>query len=134
MRVPFLLAASVLLTACSATCGSGPQTARLSGEVYYLPRIALPSDAELSVSLQDVSRADAPAIELARQQGPIAGQVPLPFSLDYDPTAVQPSHRYSVSARIEHRGRLLFITTEHHGVQLGGGDPQPLRVRVDPIR
>lgn len=125
-----LLAATGLLAACT----SAPDLARLTGEVYYLPRIALPADAQLSVSLQDISRADAPAIVLARQDGPVQHQVPLPFTLDYDPQAVQPGHRYSVHARIEHQGRLLFITTEQHAVTLDGQDAQPLRVRVDPIR
>ena len=43
-------------------------------------------------------------------------------------------HRYAVSARIEADGRLLFITTERHGVALDGSDPQPLRIRVDALR
>ena len=36
--------------------------------------------------------------------------------------------------RVEADGKLLFITTEHHAVQLDGKDPQPLQVRVDAVR
>ncbi len=34
---------------------------RLQGEVYYLPRIALPTGCKLIVALNDISLADAPA-------------------------------------------------------------------------
>lgn len=124
------------LTALLAACQSPQPVAKaaLDGEVFYLQRIALPPAATLSVTLQDVSLADAPAVTLAEQKGPVHGQVPLPFHLDYDPAQVQPGHRYSVSARIEHAGELLFISTEHHGVQLNGQDPQPLRIRVDSVQ
>lgn len=129
--LPLILACG-LLAACASQ--SANQTRYLEGEVFYLQRMALPPAATLSVSLQDVSLADAPAVELARQQGPIQGQVPLAFRLDYDPAKVQPNHRYAVSARIELEGRLMFISTEHHSVKLDGSDPQPLRIKVDPVR
>ncbi len=121
-----------LLAACSSTPPT--PTASLDGEVFYLQRIALPPSATLSVSLQDVSLADAPAVTLARQSGPVNGQVPLPFHLTYDPSQVKPGHRYALSARIELGGKLLFINTEHHGVLLDGSDPQPVRVKLDQVR
>ncbi|QXI19701.1 YbaY family lipoprotein [Pseudomonas hamedanensis] len=132
MKKLLTLAAATLLSACQSTAPAGK--ASLDGEVFYLQRIALPPSATLSVSLQDVSLADAPAVVLAEQKGPIKGQVPLPFHLSYDPAQVQPGHRYSVSARIEVNGELMFITTENHAVQLDGNDPQPLKVRVDAVR
>ncbi|RIJ11604.1 hypothetical protein DXT77_07185 [Pseudomonas sp. 91RF] len=132
MKKLSLLAAATLLSACQSTTPSGK--ASLDGEVFYLQRIALPPSATLSVSLQDVSLADAPAVVLDEQKGPIKGQVPLPFHLSYDPALVKPGHRYSVSARIEVNGELMFITTENHAVQLDGKDPQPLKIRVDAAR
>ncbi|MDF0730493.1 YbaY family lipoprotein [Pseudomonas entomophila] len=132
MKKLVTLCCATLLAACSSQTPK-PQ-ASLDGEVFYLQRIALPSAATLSVSLQDVSRMDAPAVTLAKQSGPVQGNVPLPFHLAYDPAQVKPDHRYAVSARIELDGKLLFINTEHHGVQLDGSDPLPLRIKVDPIR
>ena len=131
MKKLTLLAAATLLSACQSTTPTGK--ARLDGEVFYLQRIALPPTATLSVSLQDVSLMDAPAVTLAEQKGPVKGQVPLPFHLSYDPAQIKPGHTYSVSARIELDGKLLFITTERHAVQLNGQDPQPLRLRVDAV-
>jgi len=132
MKKLTLLALTTLLGACNSM--QPASKASLDGEVFYLQRIALPPAATLSVSLQDVSLADAPAVLLAEQKGPVKGQVPLPFHLSYDPAQVKPGHRYSVSARIEVAGKLLFITTEHNGVKLDGSDPQPLKIRVDAVR
>ncbi|MNE37800.1 hypothetical protein D3C80_1316690 [compost metagenome] len=132
MKKLTLLAAATLLSACQSTSPS--DKASLDGEVFYLQRSALPPTATLSVSLQDVSLADAPAIVLDEQKGQVKGQVPLPFHLSYDPAQVKPGHRYSVSARIEVDGKLMFITTEHHAVRLDGKDPQPLKIRVDAVR
>ncbi|BBN53056.1 hypothetical protein TRE132_11810 [Pseudomonas chlororaphis subsp. aurantiaca] len=132
MKKLSLLALATLLGACNSM--QPASKASLDGEVFYLQRIALPPAATLSVSLQDVSLADAPAVVLAEQKGPVKGQVPLPFHLSYDPAQVKPGHRYSVSARIEVAGKLLFITTEHNGVKLDGSDPQPLKIRVDAVR
>ncbi|SDY86875.1 YbaY family lipoprotein [Pseudomonas sp. NFIX28] len=132
MKKLTLLALTTLLGACNSM--QPASKASLDGEVFYLQRIALPPAATLSVSLQDVSLADAPAVVLAEQKGPVKGQVPLPFHLNYDPAQVKPGHRYSVSARIEMAGKLLFTTTEHHGVKLDGSDPQPLKIRVDAVR
>lgn len=132
MKKLSLLALTALLGACQ-TLQPAPK-ATLDGEVFYLQRIALPPTATLSVSLQDVSLADAPAVVLDEQRGPVNGQVPLPFHLNYDPAQVKPGHRYAVSARIEVDGKLMFISTEHHGVQLDGNDPQPLKIRVNAVR
>lgn len=129
MKTLPLIALASLLAACST---SPAPVASLDGEVFYLQRMALPPSATLSVSLQDVSLADAPAVVLAQQSGQINGQVPLPFKLNYPQSQVQPGHRYAVSARIEDGGRLLFISTEQHSVKLDGSDAQPLRIRVNP--
>ncbi|MES2870599.1 MAG: YbaY family lipoprotein [Pseudomonadota bacterium] len=132
MKKVLLLSLTALLGACSSMTPA-PQ-ASLDGEVFYLQRIALPPTATLQVSLQDVSLADAPAVTLAQQSGPIKGQVPLPFHLTYDPSQVKPGHTYAISARIEQDGQLLFITTERNTVDLDAKYLQPLRVRVDQVR
>lgn len=131
MKTLSLLFATALLGACST---AQPPKASLDGEVFYLQRSALPPTAILSISLQDVSRVDAPAVVLARQSGPIKGQVPLAFHLEYDSGQVQPGHRYSISARIEADGKLLFTNPEQARVKLDGTDPQPLRIRLNPAR
>ena len=132
MKKLALLFLTALLGACGTVQHSGQ--ASLDGEVFYLQRMALPPTATLSVSLHDVSKADAPVHVLARQSGPTDGQVPLPFHLNYDPKQVRADHRYMVSARIELDGKLLFISTHRHDVTLDGQDQQPLRIRVDSVQ
>ncbi|MBJ2346295.1 MULTISPECIES: YbaY family lipoprotein [Pseudomonas] len=129
-----LLASMAVLAACQSATPPSATVQTLDGEVFYLQRIALPPTATLTVSLQDVSLADAAAVVIDEQRGPVEGQVPLPFKLSYDPAQVKPGHRYAVSARIEVDGQLMFITTEQHAVQLDGKDPQPLKIRVNAAR
>ncbi|CAI8960076.1 hypothetical protein D3C76_455880 [compost metagenome] len=83
MKKLSLLGLAVLLSACQSM-QSAPK-ASLDGEVFYLQRSALPPTAILSVSLQDVSLADAPAVVIDEQKSQVKGQVPLPFHLSYDP-------------------------------------------------
>lgn len=88
------------------------RTAAVTGTVSYRERIMLPPNSVLTVRLQDVSRADAPAILLGEQISTTEGQqVPLPFSIAYNPHSIDPRFTYSISARIEDgNGILRFIS------------------------
>ncbi|TDV54304.1 putative lipoprotein [Pseudomonas graminis] len=125
-----------LLTTVLAACAHAPDNlpGSVDGEVFYLQRMALPPTATLKVSLQDVTLADAPAQILASQNGPIKGQVPLPFHLTYDQKQVQPGHTYSVSARIEVDGKLLMLSTERYTVDLTLDEKPPVKIRLSPAR
>ncbi len=99
--------------------------ATLTGTVAYRPRIALPSDAVLSVKLLDVSRADAPSVTLAETRVGTGGdQVPLPFSLDYDSADVEPRNRYVVRAEIFDVAGVLLWTTDTAYPVLTQGAPR----------
>ncbi|WP_259639620.1 YbaY family lipoprotein [Pseudomonas syringae group genomosp. 3] len=67
---------------------SSESPVRLQGEVYYLPRIALPTGCELTVTLSDISLADVPAIEIDTCKKTVTHQVPLPFYLVSSPQAL----------------------------------------------
>lgn len=118
MRAGLCLSFFALLSGCAATDGDKPTTqastasVTLSGTVAYRERIALPSDARVKVLLSDVDRMDAPAPVLAETEfGADGRQVPLPFTLSYDPAHIAPNGSYAVSARIsDASGRLLWIT------------------------
>lgn len=108
-------------------------SASVTGTVSYLPRIAMPPNAILEVTLVDVSRADAPAITLA-SQGMVFGdrQVPIPFELVYNPDQIDPRYSYAVQARIIVDGELRFTTTSRFAV-ITQGNPTAVEVRVDPV-
>jgi putative lipoprotein len=122
-RSLFLIPLLAGLTACEivppkevATVPSAPNTqVTLTGTATYRQRIALPADARLTVRISDVSRMDAPAPVIAETEIATAGrQVPLAFSLAYDPARIDARGRYSVSARItDGAGRLIWITDTH---------------------
>jgi uncharacterized lipoprotein YbaY len=86
--------------------------ARVTGTETYRERIALPPNAVVHVSLQDVSRADAPAVVLGEQMIETQGrQVPIPYEIPYDPAAIDQRFTYSVRARITVGGQLMFTST-----------------------
>jgi putative lipoprotein len=132
MKHILLALMTTVLAACAHTPDNLPGS--LDGEVFYLQRMALPPTATLKVTLQDVTRADAPAQVLSSQNGPIKGQVPLPFHLTYDQKQVQPGHTYAVSARIEVDGELLMISTERYTVDLTLDEKPPVKIRLSPAR
>ncbi len=108
-------------------------SASVTGTVTYLPRIAMPPNAVLEVSLIDVSRADAPAITLASQSMVFGDrQVPLPFELVYNPDQIDPRLSYAVQARILVDGELRFINTSRFAV-ITQGNPTTVEVIVDRV-
>jgi putative lipoprotein len=85
--------------------------------VAYRERIAMPENAVLTVQLQDVALADAPAKLIAEQKFTFAGhQVPLPFEVHYDSTKIDAKHMYALSARITVNEQLMFMNTTTYRV------------------
>lgn len=110
------------------------QEARLTGRVSYRQRIALPASAIVKVRLLDVSRADTSSIMMVEQViRPNGQQPPFAFDLVYDPGRIREYDRYIVQARIENRGRLLFINTYSYPV-ITNGHPNTVDVIVRPVR
>jgi uncharacterized lipoprotein YbaY len=113
----------------------GPAEAAVTGTVTYLQRSALPDDAVVKVQLQDTSLADAPATVLGEQIIPTNGQqVPIPFSVSYNPADILDNHTYTLSVRIEDSsGTLLFINTTSVPVITRGNPTTDIEVLVDPV-
>ncbi len=113
-------------------CADGASSARVTGNVTYLQRIALSPSAVVHVELVDVSRADAPAVVLAQQTLRPQHQVPIPFELAYDPSKIDPTHRYAVQARITEGDRLVFMNDQALLV-ITQGVPTAVEVLVRPV-
>lgn len=118
---PIILA--LLLPACGGNHApaAAPETVvgSVGGTVTYLERMAMPPGATLKVQLADVSRADAPAVVISKREIMPVSQVPIPFTLTYDPKQIVAGHRYVVQARIEVDGKLRFINTSAYPVTPG---------------
>ncbi len=104
-----------------------PEHGVLWGTLSKLDRSALVPGSRARVLIVDVSRADAPAIEVARTQIVTEGnQVPLHVLIRYDPSRILPGMRYGLSARIEDpRGQLRYITDTFVPLFETAGAPQP---------
>ena len=116
-----LLCATALLSACSTRTTFSPASATITGTASYRERMMLPPDATLEVTLEDVSRADAPADVIARSEVQSSKAPPYSFTLAYDPARINPSHRYNVRARIMADDKLMFQSDAGYAV-LGAGN------------
>ncbi len=126
----------VLLAACvpiQPEGGAAPEAGSVTGTVIYRERVALPEGAVVTVRLQDISRADAAAVLLDEVVITTSGeQVPIPFALAYDPSAIDERFTYAVSARIEINGRLAFINDTVHPVITRGAPTSDVELLVVP--
>ncbi len=133
-----LISLGVLLGACAGKSSALPSeraAARgLRGVVTYRQRIALAAGARVIVQLADISRGDADAMVIARQELRTQGeQVPIRFALAVEQSGLTPGRRYVVHARIEEGGQLRFLN--HAPVALDPGRwPETLEVVVEPVR
>jgi uncharacterized lipoprotein YbaY/uncharacterized lipoprotein NlpE involved in copper resistance len=116
------LAGVILAAAAAGSAWSGT----LQGTAAYRERIALPPDAVFEATLQDISRADAPATVIDRVRIEPAGQPPFRFELAYDDAAIKPGRRYAVRATVTHQGQLLFTTDRIYPVLDGRNAPLDL--------
>jgi putative lipoprotein len=95
--------------------------ASIAGTVTYRQRIALPAGSIVRVRLEDVSRADAPAVVLAESEIVTTGeQVPIPFLLDRGDAVLDPRGRHALRASIAVGGELRFATASHHPFETDG--------------
>lgn len=132
MKVLLSVFAILTLAGCAAlTPGSG--TATVTGEAFYLERIAVPPNARLEVVLEDISLADAPAERIGEVIITEAGQPPYPFTIEYDEGQIDPRHSYRVAARLYEGENLLFATDQIHQV-ITRDFPSDVKLRLRPVR
>jgi len=112
----------VLFLAMTGVAPAPASAGTVTGTVNLQPqRFALPPDAVLEVRLEDTSHADAAADTIAKVSLPVAGQpYPIPFRIDFDAAAVDPTHRYSVRALVTSGSRLLYMSPSAHPVLTQG--------------
>lgn len=92
--------------------GSG-KGAIITGVVYYRERMAVPPEAEVRVSLEDVSLADTAAVRIAETRFQARGGPPYAFALGYDPSKIESHRLYTLRASIRLGEKLLFASMEH---------------------
>ncbi len=101
----------LLVTALTGCATHQPsKTDAITGEAYYRERITMPAGTRLEVLLQDVSLADAAAVELSKFAIEDAGNPPYRFEISYNPADIKPGHRYAVRASLRNADVLIFTS------------------------
>ncbi len=136
-RTIFLVIVAILALFGCATAGADDgdpvaDSATLNGAVVLRQPAPLPDGTLLTVTLEDVSLADAPAVTLAQTQFEVKNQQsPIPFAVVYPTSAVRPGALYAARARLTLGDQLLFTTTERYPVD--PLNPVPVQLTLDPV-
>jgi putative lipoprotein len=107
-----------LLACLAASCAEA--AGQVTGTATYRERIVLPPDAVFEATLEDVTKADAPAEVIGQARVETPTHPPIRFQIAYDPARIVASHRYAVRARILVGGKLVFITDRNYPVLTRG--------------
>lgn len=98
---------------CERDSSLDTTTAAITGNVTYLARIRLPQDAVIQIELVDLNN----DIAITKQTIVTTGeQVPIPFNLAYNPSDINSSQRYGVTAQIRVQNELRWATTTDYEV------------------
>ena len=109
------VAGALSRSTASATVASNRRMVELTGRVTYRTRQALPAGRDHRGAAARCSQADAPSPALGRTSIVTKGeQVPVPFTVAYDASTIDPRRRYVVQATITIAGRVAFRTTTAH--------------------
>lgn len=104
------------------------------GVILSQAETELPEDSAVYVRLIDVSLADAEAQLIAEQVITGATQLPIPYSVNYNPRQIIENHTYSIGVRIEDSsGNLLFINPAAYHV-ITAGNPSQVDIMVEGLR
>ena len=140
MRVPILRLVSValapallaLLAIACAQPASKRVPANLTGTITYRERIALPPSARVEVQLVDASDENVSAPLVAERLIDEPGQVPIAFSLAYDPASIRSSHTYALRVRIR-VGEDVWFASPFGLRVLTAGNPTQVEVELERV-
>lgn len=122
-------AAAVLACLPIVFCAPPDEGASVTGTVTYRERIAMPPGATVEITLEDVSRMDAPATVIGRTTIEEPGSVPVAFAVSYDPADIVETNSYGVRARIRVGDELRWTSdTSHPVLTRGNGDTVDITV------
>ncbi len=108
--------------------------AAVTGLVNSQAATPLPAGAIATVTLADVSRADAPAVTIAEQVISSPEAFPFPFTVIYNLEDIDPRFTYAIGVRItDSTGALVFINTTSYPV-ITRDNPSTVEVLVEPVQ
>ncbi len=140
MRAPILrlIPVALLVTTIAAFASGcapsrGPRgSANLSGTITYRERIALPPNARVEVQLVDATDENVPSPLVAERLIDTPGQIPIAFSLAYDPASIRASHTYALRVRIRVDQDIWFASPFDVRV-LTAGNPTQVELQLNRV-
>ncbi|MGC3873671.1 YbaY family lipoprotein [Halomonas sp. GXIMD04776] len=126
LRLSFMTACLLALSACV----TGPRFANLDAVIVPTEPLDLPSNAELTVRLEDVSRgSDVIAVSTYTR----LGRGPIPVMLRYDAKAIDEDRPYVLRADIRSNKTLTHRNVEEVPVLTGEAPRNDVRVPIESI-
>ena len=140
MRVPIirpfpvtLLLATIAGFAIGCAPSSGPRSsANLIGTITYRERIALPPNARVEVQLVDATDENVPSPLVAERLIDTPGQIPIAFSLRYEPASIRANHSYALRVRIRVDEDIWFASPYDLRV-LTAGNPTQVELQLERV-
>jgi uncharacterized lipoprotein YbaY len=93
----------------------------IDGTITYRENYSLPRDAVATIELREILRPGAPPVTLARQTVSPIRQIPIPYTVEYEPSQIDPRRTYVLHATITSGNRMLFATRQTFPVLTAGG-------------
>lgn len=122
---------AVVLSACSRDqppAAAEPGTESIAGTLTFGELATLGDEAVVEVELADVSvagPAEIVSVQRIRKPGPF----PVHFKLDYPASRIDPTHRYTIQARIREGDQVAYATDAAYPV-ITAGNPKTIEVAV----
>ena len=128
-----------LLTACNLNGSLGPtpsvttpaESPSVKGTVTYKGKQALPPNARVEISLQDVSSPDIGPVS-STSIATMGRQPPFSWEIPFDRASLDPSGAYVVTARIFVASKVAYRTASPVAVITNGGPTTGVHLAVTP--
>jgi len=128
-----LLVATITPIAVGCAQPKSPRiSANLTGTITYRERIALPETARVELQLVDATDENAPSPLVAERLIDEPGQVPIAFSLSYDPASIRANHTYALRVRIRVDPDIWFASPFDVRV-LTAGNPTQVELQLERV-
>lgn len=110
-HTPYVLWLIIVFIPNLSGCGTTLEKSAMktiTGEILFDESTNLPENAQITVSLEDVSGLDIASGVMVVKEFTPAGPPPYKFSLEYNSNWINPSGEYAVRARIDVDGKFTF--------------------------
>jgi putative lipoprotein len=131
-----LLSGLLLVVVClPASAEDKPkEKPRVTGAIEFKQKPTFLEGTEVKIQIQDVSIADAKAVVLGEKIIKDPKKTPIAFEVEYDGDKIKQNGRYSITCRITHKGKLLYVTDVNVPVITGKGGTKDVKVPVAEIK